>query len=45
MTSFNLSELGSQLEDVSQDPAGVGVSFAKKSLKLDSEEGGKVILS
>ena len=38
MTSFNLSELGSQLEDVSQDPAGVGVSFAKKSCKLDSEE-------
>lgn len=39
MSSFNLSELGSQLEDVSQDPTGVGVSFAKKSLKLDSEEG------
>nr|XP_033340541.1 ran GTPase-activating protein 1 [Megalopta genalis] len=36
MTPFNLSELGSQLENVAQKYS--GVCFAKKGLKLDSEE-------
>ncbi|XP_076649744.1 ran GTPase activating protein [Halictus rubicundus] len=37
MTPFNLSELESQLENVTTNSTGTGVSFAKKSLKLDSE--------
>ncbi|XP_076286300.1 ran GTPase activating protein [Lasioglossum baleicum] len=37
MTPFNLSELESQLENVTQNSTGTGVSFAKRSLKLDSE--------
>ncbi|XP_078043345.1 ran GTPase activating protein [Augochlora pura] len=35
MTPFNLSELGSQLENVTQKYT--GVSFAKKGLKIDTE--------
>ncbi|CAK9803352.1 Ran GTPase-activating protein 1 [Anthophora plagiata] len=38
MSSFNLKDLGDQLNDVTQNNTGTGVSFAKKSLKLDSEE-------
>ncbi|XP_076248152.1 ran GTPase activating protein [Calliopsis andreniformis] len=38
MTAFNLNELEAQLKDVTQDSAGTGVSFANKSLKLNSEE-------
>ncbi|CAK9829039.1 Ran GTPase-activating protein 1 [Anthophora retusa] len=38
MSSFNLNDLGDQLNDVTQNNTGTGVSFAKKSLKLDSEE-------
>ncbi|XP_053994785.1 ran GTPase-activating protein 1 [Hylaeus anthracinus] len=39
MTSFNLSGLGDQLKEVAQhSSSGTGVSFANKSLKLDSEE-------
>ena len=38
MSSFNLNDLGAQLKDVTQNSTGIGVSFAKKSLKLDSKE-------
>ncbi|PBC32845.1 ran GTPase-activating protein 1 isoform X1 [Apis cerana] len=38
MSSFNLNDLGTELQDVTQNNAGIGVSFAKKSLKLDTEE-------
>ncbi|XP_043248274.1 ran GTPase-activating protein 1 [Colletes gigas] len=38
MTSFNLSLLEDQLKEIAQSSTGTGVSFAKKSLKLDSEE-------
>ncbi|KOC63112.1 Ran GTPase-activating protein 2 [Habropoda laboriosa] len=37
MSSFNLNDLGDQLKDVTQNNAGVGVSFTKKSLKQYSE--------
>lgn len=42
MSSFNLSDLEAQLQDITENNAGNGVSFAKKSLKLDSEEDGKL---
>ncbi|KZC04806.1 Ran GTPase-activating protein 1 [Dufourea novaeangliae] len=38
MASFNLSELGSQLKDITQIATSTGVSFAHKSLKLNTEE-------
>ncbi|KAK1123990.1 hypothetical protein K0M31_007018 [Melipona bicolor] len=38
MSSFDLNDLGAQLEDVAQSNASIGVSFAKQSLKLDTEE-------
>ncbi|XP_076622832.1 ran GTPase activating protein [Colletes latitarsis] len=38
MTSFNLSLLENQLKEITQTSTDTGVSFAKKSLKLDSEE-------
>ncbi|KAF3425775.1 hypothetical protein E2986_10069 [Frieseomelitta varia] len=37
MSSFDLNDLGAQLEDVAQSNAS-GVSFAKQSLKLDTEK-------
>lgn len=43
MTSFNLSEIGELLKDASQKSASTGVSFAGKSLKLNSEEDGMYI--
>lgn len=42
MSSFNLNDLGAQLKDVTENSTGIGVSFAKKSLKLDSKEDGKL---
>lgn len=42
MSSFDLNDLGAQLEDVAQSNASIGVSFAKQSLKLDTEEDGKL---
>lgn len=42
MSSFNLNDLEAQLQDVTENNAGNGVSFAKKSLKLDTEEDGKL---
>lgn len=44
MSSFNLNDLGTELQDVTQNNAGIGVSFAKKSLKLDTEEDGKLFI-
>ncbi|XP_043472788.1 ran GTPase-activating protein 1 [Leptopilina heterotoma] len=44
MTSFNLSEIGELLKDASQKSASTGVSFAGKSLKLNSEEDGKQVV-
>lgn len=44
MSSFNLNDLGTELQDVTQNNAGIGVSFAKKSLKLDTEEDGKLLI-
>lgn len=41
MSAFNLNELGDLLKGVTGDTAGTGVSFAKKALKLDTEEDGK----
>ncbi|XP_068980096.1 ran GTPase-activating protein 1-like [Bombus flavifrons] len=38
MSSFNLSDLEAQLQNITENNAGNGVSFAKKSLKLDTEE-------
>lgn len=45
MSSFDLNELVNQLGKVAQtDDAGSGVSFAKKSLKLDTEEDASTIV-
>ncbi|OAD53446.1 Ran GTPase-activating protein 1 [Eufriesea mexicana] len=38
MSSFNFNDFSTQLQDIAQNDAGIGVSFAKKSLKLDTEE-------
>lgn len=40
MNSFNLSEIGEQLKETSQKSVSTGVSFAGKSLKLNSEKDG-----
>ncbi|XP_003702169.3 ran GTPase activating protein [Megachile rotundata] len=44
MSSFNLNDLGEQLKGVTQNSTGFGVSFAKKSLKLDSAEDAKEVV-
>ena len=41
MTSFNFNEIGKQLQMACQKSESTGVSFAGKSLKLNSEEDGK----
>ncbi|XP_051175438.1 ran GTPase-activating protein 1 [Leptopilina boulardi] len=44
MSSFNLSKIGELLEDTSQKSVSTGVSFAGKSLKLNSENDGKEVV-
>ncbi|XP_033223220.1 ran GTPase-activating protein 1 [Belonocnema kinseyi] len=44
MTSFNFSEIGEQLQQASQKSKSTGISFAGKSLKLNSEEDAKEVV-
>lgn len=43
MTSFNFNAIGDSLKEASQKTEGTGVSFAGKSLKLNTEDDGEFL--
>lgn len=42
MSSFDFNAIGNSLNEASQKTEGTGVSFAGKSLKLNTEDDGKL---
>lgn len=42
MSTFNFKEISEQLNEAGSKNAGTGVSFAGRSLKLDTEKDGKL---